>query len=255
VTPTALARSLFDVQRDQPGTTPLRATRRARIGVVGTGHGVGTTTVAAAIAAGMRAAGVRVGALKPLSCGGLADAERLRAATGSVDPLELVAPIRFTDALAPLVAARRARTTVDPGALDHAFAMLAAAREAVIVDATGPLLTPITETESFATLFARWSLDLVLVAPNARDAVGSVLAAASVARAHGLAVQGVVLTTLVPVTAFGAGAERTNQAVLKELLRTVPVIALPHTSSPEDPGALAALAREFAARAAFTRPA
>lgn len=231
--------------------------RLGRIGVVGTGYGVGATTVAAAIAAGMRAAGVRVSAMKPISCGGIADAERLRMATGSTDRLELVAPVRFADPLAPLVAARRARTTIDLVALDHAFAALSAMSDAVVVDATGPLLTPITETESFATLLARWRMGLVLVAPNARDAVANVLAAVTVAGTHGLAVQAVVLTTLAAPRGADRSAvpERTNQAVLKELLRTVPVIALPHTATPGDPAALAALARDFAARATFTRPA
>lgn len=235
----------------------LPAARIARIGVVGTGHGVGATTVAAAIAAGMRATGARVSAMKPIACGGIADAERLRVAAGSTDPLELVAPVRLADALAPLVAARRARTSVDLGALDHAFAMLSATRDAVVVDATGPLLTPITETESFATLFTRWRLGLVIVAPNTRDAVASVLAAATVASAHGLVLHAVVLTTLAPNGGSDRGAvpERTNQAVLKELLRTIPVIALPYTATPDDPTALAALARDFATRATFTRPA
>lgn len=238
----------------------LPATRIARIGVVGTGHGVGATTVAAAIAAGMRATGARVSAMKPIACGGVADAERLRIAAGSTDPLELVAPVRLADALAPLVAARRARTSIDLGALDHAFATLSATRDAVVVDATGPLLTPITETESFATLFARWKLGLVIVAPNSRDAVATVLAAATVANAHTLVLQAVVLTTpdapaAPSALARGPVPERTNQAVLKELLRTVPVIALPHTATPGDPTALAALARDFATRATFTRPA
>jgi len=72
--------------------------------------------------------------------------------------------------------------------------------------------------------------------------------------------QAVVLTTpdapAVPsALTRGAVPERTNQAVLKELLRTVPVIALPHTPAPGDPMALAALARDFATRATFTRPA
>lgn len=238
----------------------LPTARLARIGVVGTAHGVGTTTVAAAIAAGMRTIGVRVSAMTPVACGGLGDAERLRRAVGSSDPLELVAPVRLADALAPLVAARRARTTIDPAALDHAFATLGAMSEAVVVDAAGPLLTPITETESFATLFARWRLGLVIVAPNARDAVASVLASAMIATAHGLVTHAVVLTMpSKPLEARGvdrgATPERTNQAVLKELLRTVPVIALPHTSTPGDPAALAALARDFATRATFTRPA
>lgn len=238
----------------------LPAARIARIGVVGTGHGVGATTVAAAIAAGMRATGARVGAMQPIACGGIGDAERLRVAAGSTDPLELVAPVRFADALAPLVAARRAHTSIDLGTLDHAFATLSATRDAVVVDAAGPLLTPITETESFATLFARWKLGLVIVAPNTRDAVASVLAAATVASTHALVLHAVVLTmpsAPQPLGGLdrGAAPERTNQAVLKELLRTVPVIALPHTAAPGDPTALAALARDFATRATFTRPA
>lgn len=234
----------------------LPAARLARIGVVGTGHGVGSTTVAAAIVAGMRATGARVVAIKPVSCGTLADAERLRTAAGGTHPLELVAPVRFADALAPLVAARRARSAVDLRAIDRAFATLSASGDAIIADATGSLLTPITETESFATLFARWAMGLVIVAPNARDAVASVLAAATVAGTHGLTLHAVVLTTPTEPRGLERGPvpERTNQAVLKELLRTIPVIALPHTSTPGDPDALAALARDFARRAAFTRP-
>lgn len=252
---TTLARSSFYVTGDR-----LPATRLARIGVVGTGHGVGATTVAAAIAAGMRATGVRVSALKPISCGGTADAERLRDATGRVHPLELVEPVRLPDPLAPLVAARRARITIDLDAIDHALATMTATSDAIVVDAPGPLLTPITESESVATLFARWTLGLVIVAPNTRDAIASVRAAASVAEAHGLVIQAVVLTTTArPTDASGldrgAVPERTNQAVLKELLRSVPVIALPYTATPGDPAALAALARDFATRATFTRPA
>lgn len=239
--------------------TQLSAARITRIGVVGTGHGVGATTVAAAIAAGMRATGARISALKPISCGSLADAERLRAATGGTQSLELVAPVRLADPLAPLVAARRARATIDLDALDHALATSSATSDAIVVDAPGPLLTPITESESVASLFARWGLGLVIVAPNTRDAIANVRAATTIAAAHSLVVHAVVLTTLTrPGDVIGidrgAAPARTNQAVLKELLRSVPVIALPHTTTPGDPTALAALARDFATRATFTRP-
>lgn len=230
----------------------------ARIGVAGTRHGAGATTVAAAIIAGMYAAGMRVAGIKPVACGPGDDAARLRAAARAEHPLSLVAPVRFDEPVAPLVAARRARTAVDLGAIDQAFAALTGASDAIVADGTGPLLTPITETESFATLFRRWELGLVIVASNGRDAVGEVLAAVEAARANALTLQAVVLTVPAPHPSrptWGDTAERTNQAVLKEMLRTVPVIALPHTPSPDDPDTLAALAREFAARAAFTRPA
>ncbi|MGI8508195.1 MAG: hypothetical protein ACR2MQ_02595, partial [Gemmatimonadaceae bacterium] len=49
-------------------------------------------------------------------------------------------------------------------------------------------------------------------------------------------------------------AERTNQAVLKELLRTIPVVNFPHTRTPHDYVQLATLARELSSHMTMTRP-
>lgn len=225
----------------------------SRLGIVGTDTGVGKTVVASAIIAALRETGARVAPMKPVGRNGAGDAERMQAASGIAYPMQLIQPLAFADAAAPLVSARRAHAPIDIGVLDRAFGELCTMSDAVVVEDTGGLLTPITEAENFATLFRRWGLDLVIVSPNRTGAVNQMLLTVQVAQAHGFRIRAVVLTTLTP--GRGGTAERTNQALLKELLLTIPVLAFPYTSAPDDPRQLMALARELSAHATIARPA
>ena len=228
-----------------------------RLGVVGTDVGVGKTVVASAIIAAMREAGARVAPMKPFgqlcAAGVPCDAERLRAASGIAFPLEVIQPYAFPDAASPLVSSRRARTPIDTDRLDAAFAELCTLGDAIVVEDSLGLLAPITEAESFATLFRRWGLDLVIVSPNRIGAVNHIMLVMAAARAHGLRVRAVVLNTM--TRERGGTAERTNQALMKELLLTVPVITFPYTAAPDDPRQLMSLARELSAHATIARPA
>lgn len=213
---------------------------------------MGKTVVASAIIAAMRAAGARVAPMKPVESGGSTDAQLLRDASGIAYPMELVRPFAFDEPLAPLVAARRARMRIDTSVLDAAFAELCATSDAVVVEGAGGLLVPITETENFATLFRRWNLPLVIVAANRLGALNHALLTVDVALAHGLDVRAVVLNSISDER--HGTAERTNQAVLKELLRTIPVVNFPYTRTPGDHARLAALARELSSHMTMTRP-
>ena len=224
-----------------------------RIGVVGTDSRVGKTVVASAIIAAMREAGARVAPMKPVGRRGSGDIEQMRAASGIPYPDRLVQPVVFGDAATPLVSARRAHAPIDVDALDRAFAELCASSDVVVAEESGGLLAPITEAESFATLFRRWGLDIVIVSPNNVGAVNQVLMNLRAAQQYGLRVRAVVLTTL--SRARGGTAERTNQALLKELLLTVPVVSFPYVDSPGDPRQLMALARELSASPTIARPA
>lgn len=205
----------------------------------------------------MRDAGARVAPMKPVGQLGPAsipcDAERLRSAAGIGFSLDLIQPYAFPDAASPLVSARRARTRIDTDRLDRAFAELCTLSDAIVVEDSLGLLAPLTETESFATMFRRWGLDLVIVSPNKVGAVNHVMLTMAAAQSHGLRVRAIVLNTMSQERV--GTAERTNQALMKELLLTVPVISFPYTASPDDPRQLIALARELSAHATIARPA
>lgn len=224
----------------------------ARLAITGTDTGVGKTLVATAIIAAMRTAGARVAPMKPVESGGSTDAQQLLDASGIAYPMQLVRPFAFDEPLAPLVAARRARTRIDVNVLDAAFAELCTMSDAIVVEGAGGLLVPITETESFATLFKRWNLPLVIVAANKLGALNHALLTVEAALAYGIDVHAVVLNSISDER--HGTAERTNQAVLKELLRTIPVVNFPYTRTPGDHTQLAALARELSSHTTMTRP-
>ncbi len=180
------------------------------------------------------------------------DAERLIAASGVAFPMQLVRPVVIEERVAPLVAARRRHMAIDIDLLDEAFARLSSASDAIVVEGVGGLLTPITESESPATLFKRWDMGIVIVARNTLGAANDVLLAVESALTHGLRVRAVVLNSL--GTERPETPERTNQAVLKELMLNVPVLSFPHTPSPHDPERLAALVREISSLPTVARP-
>jgi dethiobiotin synthetase len=181
--------------------------------------------------------------MKPVESGDGDDAKHLRAAAGNLHPLELVCPYTYSEPLAPLVAARRARRSIDMDVLDTAFNTLHASADAIVVEGAGGLLVPITETHSVATLFKQWALDVVIVAANRLGTINHTLLTVECARAHGLTVRAVVLNTL--SNNRSELAQRTNEALLKELMLTIPVLSFPYTASPNDAQILGALARDF----------
>jgi dethiobiotin synthetase len=172
-----------------------------RIGVTGTATGVGKTVIACALAAGLRRAGMRVAALKPVETGVAfddpsRDGARLSRAAGGSLPLALTAPLTFPDPVAPVVAARAVGTSVDLAVLDHAQRAASAQADALIVEGAGGILVPITDQLAYDALFARWQLEVVIVAANHLGVINHTRLTIAAARAAGLAVRAVVLNQL-----------------------------------------------------------
>ena len=164
-----------------------------RLGVTGTDTGVGKTVVSCALAAALRGAALRV-------VGDEADRDRrrrrtIRRATALVSrapPATTRAAVgaRADHASRPSRAARRrasrSATRSISTLLDDAVRAASSGADVLLVEGAGGLLVPITERVSFDALFARWSLDLVVVAANRLGVINHVrltLAAASRRRA------------------------------------------------------------------------
>jgi dethiobiotin synthetase len=218
-----------------------------RLGVTGTDTGVGKTMVAIILLKMLVRRKLRVAVLKPVETGVTpndprSDAVRLLHAAGTNDPLELVRPLIIAEPLAPWVAASRAGTTVDLDALDRAFERLQAGREAIVVEGAGGLLVPLTRELAYDGLFARWQLEVVVVAGNRLGALNHTLLTVRAAHDAGLKVRGVVLNTLGPEPP--RIAERTNLEALQELLSPIPVLPLPWLRHPDQDAYVLELAEE-----------
>ena len=221
-----------------------------RYGVTGTDTGIGKTVVTCALAARARVLGLRVAAMKPIESGvverpvsdhGLAsDADRLRAAAGSTQPLSVVRPYVLEEPLAPMIAAERANLAIDFAVLDAALARIEQDAEVVLVEGAGGLLVPITANVSYLDLFARWQLPLLLVAGNKLGVLNHVLLTVRAAEAMGVPVRAIVLTALSDHDA--TVAEATNFDALVTLLPHHTILRFPWVDRPDDLDVLAAAA-------------
>jgi len=205
-----------------------------RLGITGTDTGVGKTLIATALIAVARSRGLRVAAMKPVETGvepgHETDAERLIAAAGGV-PTD-VCSYHFAEPLAPMVAADRAGTPVDIDVLDAALERLGHEKDVVVVEGAGGLLVPITPRVTYADLFRRWRLDLVIVAANRLGALNHVSLTVRAAQRAGLRPLGIVLNESSDV---GADlAQQTNAAALRELLPDVPLFRWPWVRNTRD---------------------
>jgi dethiobiotin synthetase len=201
-----------------------------RLGITGTDTGVGKTVIASAAVAWLRNRRLNVAAMKPIETGDeLSDARLLREAAGAIYPLEDVCPIHFREPVAPFTAAHRSRTTVNISLLDDVYSRLTAGRDAIVVEGAGGLLVPITREISFATLFKRWNLTLVIVAANKLGVLNHTLLTLSAAQSRGIAVAGIVLNDI-PLEPLDASVD-SNFEVLMQLITDIPVISFPRTDT------------------------
>jgi len=169
--------------------------------VTGTDTEVGKTLIAGSVARALRRRGRGVEVFKPVATGcrrtreGLVspDGEFLAACAESRRMLAEIVPVRYAAAVAPNVAARRAKQPVDLQAVFDAYSAMKDQAEAVIVEGVGGLLCPITD-DFWVVHFARLTgLPVVIVARAGLGTINHTLLTLHAARSAGLNVAGVVI--------------------------------------------------------------
>ncbi|MBW8371844.1 MAG: dethiobiotin synthase [Thiobacillus sp.] len=136
--------------------------------VTGTDTGVGKTRVAVALIHALRAQGLRVAAMKPVSAGSAPgglneDVEVLLQAANVAADIRDVNPYAFAPAIAPHIAAQQAGRRIELDVIAAAYSRLAAAADVVVVEGAGGWRVPLNDREDMADLAQRLDLPVVLV--------------------------------------------------------------------------------------------
>jgi dethiobiotin synthetase len=136
--------------------------------VTGTDTGVGKTRVAVALIHALRAQGLRVAAMKPVSAGSAPgelneDVVALLQAANVTAELRDVNPYAFAEPVAPHIAAQQAGVCIDLESIAAAYSRLAAAADAVVVEGAGGWRVPLNAHQDMADLAQRLGLPVVLV--------------------------------------------------------------------------------------------
>jgi len=136
--------------------------------VTGTDTGVGKTRVAVALVQALRAQGLRVAAMKPVSAGNAPGelnedvVALLQAANVDADVRD-VNPYAFAEAVAPHIAADLAGVRIELDVIAAAYSRLAAVADIVVVEGAGGWRVPLNEHEDMSDLARRLGLPVVLV--------------------------------------------------------------------------------------------
>jgi dethiobiotin synthetase len=196
--------------------------------ITGTDTAVGKTHVTAALLTELRRRGVSAAAFKPIACGkgGRHDAEIYASIMDHEQPLDMINPIYLRHPLAPSVAAKLERKSIDLRKILRAYQQLAANYSVVLVEGAGGLLVPIRENYFVADLAKELKLPLVIVARLGLGTINHTLLTVHQSNSYRLKIAGLVLND----TAGGRHglAERTNIQFLPELCK-VPLLGVaPH---------------------------
>jgi dethiobiotin synthetase len=136
--------------------------------ITGTDTGVGKTRVAVALIHALRAQGLRVAAMKPVSAGSVPgglneDVAALMRASNVTAAACDVNPYAFAEPVAPHIAAQRAGVRIELDEIAAAHSRLAAKADVVVVEGAGGWRVPLNEREDMADLARRLGLPVVLV--------------------------------------------------------------------------------------------
>jgi dethiobiotin synthetase len=170
--------------------------------VTGTGTEVGKTVVAAVIARTLLRDGESVAVFKPAvsglddcaDSGEPPDHELLRAAAGSSQADDEIAPHRYGPPLSPHLAAELAGAAIEPAALVDRARGAGATADALVCEGVGGFLVPLTPGYLVRDFARELGLPVVIAAPPGLGTINHALLTVEAVRAAGLDVAGVVLT-------------------------------------------------------------
>ncbi len=209
--------------------------------ITGTDTETGKTVLTTALAAyWQRFVSPSLGIMKPIQAG-IGDRElysQLFTLNQSIDEIN---PLYFDAPLAPPIAAAKEGRTIDLGLVWQKFQQLMSARDFVLVEALGGLGSPITNEFTVADLAAEWRLPTVLVVPVKLGAISQAVANVALARLTGVALKGIILNCVQPVTK--AQINDLTPVDLIQSLTNIPILGcLPYLENPTDLDKLAQVA-------------
>lgn len=175
--------------------------------ITGTDTGVGKTLVSCAWIHAARAAGLDVGAMKPVAAGAALrdgslaneDTDAMLAALGwPRSRASTVTPLMLEEPIAPHIAAALEHRAIDLDALQAAYVRMASAHEYVVVEGVGGFLVPLDERQHTGHLARRTGLPVVMVVGMRLGCLNHALLTARAIEAEGLELAGWIASCITP---------------------------------------------------------
>ena len=203
--------------------------------ITGTDTDVGKTFITCALIQAFATRGCRAVPMKPISAGSIISGERgiemnddvaaLREVSATTAALDDINPYRFSEMIAPHLAAQRENVVVEMNVIRDAFERLKAVADTVLVEGAGGFLVPLSMKQSMAEIPTALSLDVIVVVGMRLGVLNHALLTVEAIRGRGLNVAGWVANTTVAgktMLAFDENHATLERMMGAPLLGTVP---------------------------------
>lgn len=203
--------------------------------IIGTDTDVGKTLVAAGLMHLLLRSGCRAAYFKPVAsgetyCGGArvsADAAFVRGVSGFAEQPDRITPFSFAEAVAPHLAARIARRTIDPAVILRALDDLKTRYDVIIAEGAGGLAVPFNDEGAMqADVIRKLGFPCLLVARAEMGTINHTLLTLEYAKSVGLRVKGILINRV-----GDSLVEQDNIVMVKKLSGLAAIFTLPVITS------------------------
>ncbi|MCC6070411.1 dethiobiotin synthase [Massilia sp. GCM10020059] len=208
--------------------------------VTGTDTEIGKTLVSAAMLHKLASGGVRACGMKPVAAGAVMrdgelhneDADML-AAAGNVHMLgSITTPFMLTEPCAPHIAAKVDGVTITAVPIIAAYAEIAAAADAVVVEGVGGFCVPFSDEFDSADMAQQLNLPVILVVGVRLGCINHALLTIEAIVARGLVLAGWVANEVDPAMAYvDENIEALAQRIPAPMLGRVPYLLKPSAAA------------------------
>ncbi len=182
--------------------------------ITGTDTGVGKTFVAIRLAQELLENGIRVGVMKPISCGPAKENDALlyKKKLKLKDPLNVINPVSLKSPLAPYVAAWIEGKTINMKKIFAAVKKLKAKYDVLLIEGVGGAMAPIKKNYFVADLIKDLKVPAIIVARAGLGTINHTLLTIEALKKRKIKISGIILNGY-----KGDLSERTNPAAIQEL--------------------------------------
>jgi dethiobiotin synthetase len=203
--------------------------------VTGTDTEIGKTLISAAILHALVERGVRACGMKPVAAGAALrdgrlcndDADMLATAGNVTLPPNITTPYMLLEPAAPHIAAELEGVEIDLVPIIAAYAEIAAASDAVVVEGVGGFRVPLNANADTADLARQLNLPVILVVGMRLGCISHALLTAEAITARGLVIAGWVANEIGPMNFADENIDALAERIPAPFLGRVPCLEQP----------------------------
>ena len=181
--------------------------------ITATDTGIGKTFIAAGLGYVAKAKGLSVGVSKPISCGGIEDAEFFKNKLKLKDSIDAINPVKFKLPLSPYAAMKKEKKKIDTAKIKRSIRDLIRERDIVLVEGLGGAMAPIKNDYYVADMIKDLNISCLVIARAGLGTINHTLMTIAELKKRKIKIMGIILNGFDNKEI----SQRSNAQVIEEL--------------------------------------